>query len=92
MANYSITVTYSSVPVGSLFSSLLSVMSSFVFQALANTTNLRSEIDMDHDECGPTQLWELPDSECQNFHWVGYLAMELAKGEIVLSSKLLLLF
>ena len=42
---------------------------------------------MDNDECGPTQLWELPDSACQNFHWVGYLAMELAKGEIVLSSK-----
>ena len=47
---------------------------------------------MDNDECSPTQLWELPDSACQNFHWVGYLAMELAKGEIVLFSKLLLLF
>ena len=45
---------------------------------------------MDNDECGPTQLWELPDSECLNFHWVGYLAMELATGEIALSSKLLL--
>ena len=62
-------------------------MSSLVFQAPANTTDLRSEVDMDNDECSPTQLWELPDSACQNFHWVGYLAMELAKGEIVLFSK-----
>ena len=43
---------------------------------------------MDNDECSPTQLWELPDSACQNFHWVGYLAMELAKGEIVFVFKI----
>jgi hypothetical protein len=45
-----------------------------------NTIAWRGETGKGSERCESMKLWEIPDSQCQNFNWIGFLAMELAQG------------
>ena len=66
-----------------LFITIIRQVISNLSQASMNITAWRGKTDKDSERCESMKLWEIPDTKCRNFNWIGFLAMELAQGRLV---------